>query len=597
MRCSDTTAKGGGVTATTITSTKGTGAFRLAWAASCTLLALIWAILLTPGTALAKGTYDLKAVDSYDRVPNTEVYIDRINGRKPDTIATSPKVSSVQKAWGDGRAYTQYHINDSGRYSASAPAKISNAIVLTYKDAGHDLAGRPVDLKMSIDMGWYTVGGSTSFVNVMNTPAEGGGAVELNSGTDSASSQVACSYDVHMEVSYKDGTPVTGRTQMYFYDIDQLGAFTEKWYAEAVELVDGFSRDVYVKNGTWLNRSDISSKGYIHNSTNASDWDGSNTDCVVFLEKGRGTFRWQGSSCSTGVMSKYTAAYPPVDEAPTKSVSASEVLPGDTVTFSVTQTLPYTASDNAAKTVTVTDVLDTYLSCNASDLRVMRGTTDVTGQWDCKVSGKTVTFTAKNTTDAWGELTFKIPATVSYGCPERTVTNTATVDVTTKTNTTIKKTSNEASFKVGVSPDAITVTKRVRAEDVDTVHGDPVFPFTVKVEAKGRDPYVIHRMVTLQDAGGSWYTGSFTLSAWDDLGLGRGNEGTVTVSEVPVSRFRLESVTGDTPGAAASGDKVVFTVGRRLDRDLAATFTNKKVTDAYFGHNAAATNVMVLPPQ
>ena len=172
--------------------------------------------------------------------------------------------------------------------------------------------------------------------------------------------------------------------------------------------------------------------------------------------------------------------------------------------------------------------------------------------------------------------------------------NTATVEVATKTNTTVRKTSNKSTFKVLASPDKITVTKRVRSSDIDVTHGQPTFPFMItfaRDEWTAGHPYTIYRMVTLQDAGDGWYTGSFTLSAWDDLNLGRGHSGTVTVSEIPVSRFRLESVTTD-PGGSTSGGKATFTVGDRLESDLSATFTNKKVTDAYFSHNACATNAM-----
>ena len=101
----------------------------------------------------------------------------------------------------------------------------------------------------------------------------------------------------------------------------------------------------------------------------------------------------------------------PTPPSPTKSTTTPTVAPGSTASFTVTQVVPATMSQNRYESISMSDELDAALDASKATVRVTLDGTDVSSNWQTQVSGRKVTATARST-EFSGTLKFAISAPV-----------------------------------------------------------------------------------------------------------------------------------------------------------------------------------------
>ena len=569
-------------------------------------VAAVAALVAAPAAARA---HTVTYVGSYDEAPATEAYLDRFDGRMPDEVAMAPQVG-VREV--DGGAL-RYYIDDTTYSPESAPRTVKDALRLTYRGAGTTVDGRSLDLTLSMDVTWShgstaTAGGLPTF---LRTPGISGCALDwegvsmapvAGQAWDSGRMRIGVSIQNRLEVTMGEtGEPYTGRILMWIRDLDQWagGPFAR----ETIELVSGFSDDVYVGDDTRLVRADLA-RGLFHPVDGAGD-DGSHTDFVAYMEGGSARFRWQGEECSTAFRSIYPQTYPPIADDPVydpvKSVAevggkapadpaSVTAMPGQAVTFEVEQALPYVVESNKPRVVSLVDDLDRRFDPATATVRVFQGETDVTDNWKVSVSGRRVTATAVDTGRAVLGHTFKITARLRTGVTG-TVLNKAVTTVVTRTQDSLEKTSNTVRVRVATVPRELAVVKRVRSADLLDAHGRPAFPIKVTVQgAKGALAELYG--ITSFDGGGTDVGDGWVAAEtrFDLTPFPPGEVASIAVEEVPVSRYRLASATGTGPWQRVGrGLRLSYDDVPDMER-LVCTLDNEKVVDRLFGHTAVAVN-------
>lgn len=578
------------------------------WAAAA---AVAVALAAAPATARA---HTVTYVGSYDEAPATEAYLDRFDGRMPDEVAMAPQVGVREVEGGALR----YYIDDTAYSPESAPRTVVDALRLTYRGAGTTLDGRPLDVTLSMDVSWShgsaaNAGGLPTF---LRTPGVSGCALDWDADSmppvegqawDASRMRIGVSIQNRLEVTLGDtGEPYAGRILTWIRDLDQWtgGPFAR----ETIELVSGFSDDVYVGDDTRLVRQDLA-RGVFHPVDGSGD-DGSHTDFVAYVEGGSARFRWQGEKCSTAFRSIYPQTYPPIADDPVydpvKSVaevggkapadtSSVTAMPGQAVTFEVEQALPYVVESNKPRVVSLVDDLDGRLDPATATVRVFQGGADVTDNWKVSVSGRRVTATAVDTGRAVLGHTFRITARLRTGVTG-TVLNKAVTTVVTRTQGSVEKTSNTVRVRVATVPRELAVVKRVRSADLLDAHGRPAFPIRVTVQGARGALAELYGIASFEDGGTDAGDGWVAVETWFDLTPFPPEQvASIVVEEVPVSRYRLASATGTGPwerverGLRLAYDDVPDTEG------LVCTLDNEKVVDRLFGHTAVAVNDLSMP--
>ncbi|WP_251157992.1 hypothetical protein [Caniella muris] len=578
------------------------------WAAAAAVAA---ALVAAPAAALA---HTVTYVGSYDEAPVTEAYLDRLDGRMPDEVAMAPQVG-VREV--DGGAL-RYYVDDTAYSPESAPRTVEDALRLTYRKAGTTVDGRSLDVTVSMDVTWSHGGAATAggLPTFLRTPGVSGCAFDWEAGSmppapgqawDSGRMRIGVSVQNRLEVTLSDtGRPYAGRILTWIRDLDQWtgGPFSR----ETIELVSGFSDDVYVGDDTRLVRADLA-RGLFHPVDGSGD-DGSHTDFVAYVEGGSARFRWQGEECSTAFRSIYPQTYPPIADDPVydpvKSVaevggkapadpSSVTAMPGQAVTFEVEQALPYVVESNKPRVVSIVDDLDGRFDPSTATVRVFQGGTDVTDNWKVTVSGRRVTATAVDTGRAVLGHTFRITARLRTGVTG-TVLNKAVTTVVTRTQGDVEKTSNTVRVRVATVPRGLTVVKRVRSADLLDAHGRPAFPIKVTVRGATGTIAELYGIASFEDGGTDAGDGRVAVETRFDLApFPPESVASIAVEEVPVSRYRLAAATGTGPwervdrGLTLSYDDVPD-MG-----ELVCTLDNEKVVDRLFGHTAVSVNDLSAP--
>ncbi|MEY8436606.1 isopeptide-forming domain-containing fimbrial protein [Atopobiaceae bacterium 24-176] len=584
---------------------------RALWGAAVAATAAT-ALLLVPKPAFA---YEVTYVDSYNDVPVTEAYLDRFDGRMPDEVTCSPSVKSRKISDGTVR----YYVDDTSYAPESAPKTVKDAMRIVYRKAGTTLDGRSLDVALSMDVTWSNKspeasGGLPTF---LRTPGVSGSALDWEAGSlvpvegqpwDSVKMSIGISIKNRLEVSLSDtGKPFEGRVLLWLRDLDQWtgGPFSR----ETIELLSGFSDDVYVGKNTRLARDDLA-RGLFRPVDGTGD-DGTRTDFVAFIEGGRAQLRWQGEECSTAFRSIYPETYPPIADDPVynpvKSVTAvsgkpvadpasATALPGQAVTFEVEQALPYVVESNKPQVVRFVDDLNSRFDPSTAKVKVFQGDKDVSDNWRVSVNGNRVMATALDTKKAVLGLTFQVTATLKNDA-SGTAVNQATTTVVTRTQQNVEKRSNAVRVKVASAPKELVVSKRVKASDLLAAHGMPSFPFKVTVHGAKGDLAVLYGLASFEgereDGGNGWAVAqaTFDLTPFNPTSIGA-----VVVEEVPVSRYRLLEATGK-GSWARSGRCLTLSYETVPDTSrLECTFINEKVVDRWFGHTASAVNDLSLEP-
>lgn len=579
------------------------------WALAVAFLVAGCALLGAPVPALA---HEVHYVDSYDDAPPTDAYFDHINGRYPDEVRTSQSVGTG--TWDGG---THYYVRDDGYVPESSPKTVRDAVSFVYKKAGTTVDGRPLDLVVSMDVTWAhwkeeNAGYCPAFLELNE---DGSSAFEWESlvcAKDGTFPGTSVQADKRNGVSIvnrltitesETGRPFEGRALLWFYDMDQW--WGGRYSRESIELLSGFADDIYVGGNTLLDKGVLDS-GLFQPAGRGGDVGGARTDAVVFTQGSQCRVRWQGESCTTYFTARYPSTYPEIadDEVyePQKSVAAiggrqgaTVGCAGERVEFEVSQFLPYVVEENKPAVTEFVDELDPRLDPATAEVRVFRQGEDVTDLWDVRVDGQTVHVASKDTREAVLDLLFKV-SVESRADAVGTLKNRATTHIKTRTEQDVVKNSNEVELRLRPRLGTLVIEKALYGTPVEA-HGTPVFPFVLDVSLTDGSEVSLGAWAVFDgdratDGDGATVADvSVDLSALDPWTIE-----TVRVREVPVSRYRLSSVSSPTKGASIEGGEAVFTVDGLESGDARVRFENGKVTDRLTSHNTMAVNVIGPPP-
>lgn len=254
---------------------------------------------------------------------------------------------------------------------------------------------------------------------------------------------------------------------------------------------------------------------------------------------------------------------------------------------------------------TVQDTLDSCLQFRSASVTTASGK-DVTDQFSIQNSQNTVTFTANTaflkTDEAYNDVTYYFRIKVTAG-------NTDTIEahghyrkneniyaIENKASRTIisdkmqdTQQTNSSWVKGGIPKEPtdgqITVTKRIREQDIIWAHGNPVFRFSVRGTDTNNLTHVYEDYVEFRK--GEYLTdGEYAILSCTFSNLPMGN---YTVSEKKTLRYVFESITAQTANVSLN-DRTGNVILNRNDKEAAVTFTNKKTRYDRYSHTDVVRN-------
>lgn len=182
---------------------------------------------------------------------------------------------------------------------------------------------------------------------------------------------------------------------------------------------------------------------------------------------------------------------------------------------------------------------------------------------------------------AWGSYYFQeVTPPVGYGLNDE--------PVRFSINALTANSVQQVSLRDPLDARTLTVTKRVKADDINFANGDPSFLFTMTGTDVNDVEHEYNRIVTFTEAYVQEHTGedgyvtqSVTFSGFP--------AGTYQVVEGETSRFELEGISdvvnGITDGTTVFFDMVAFDSG-------SCTFTNKTYESQWYSHTAGLSNIL-----
>lgn len=384
----------------------------------------------------------------------------------------------------------------------------SGSWVMTYSNAGYDIYGRNLDVRMTC---------TASFPDADYRPAEGMQLFSLAGGA-SCDAGVHVAVRIKIDVLDKSGNSVSGTFGIQFGDLD-VQCPDDHLYDEGVELVSGCGTEVWIgeaiseANGhnswdadspTEGQRMDVETHDG-HTLINAShDCGGLNDSSFSCICTSGAQLIWRGGNglgSSIGIRSS-TTVYPDLGN-PTKVGSpASASAAGGSYTFTITQTFPDVVSSNQANSIKLSDTFAKCLDVANASYSVTRtdangNQSNVTSNWTKSVSGQTLTLSAVNTGHGYATLkhvfTVTIPIRKSYDfCDSQLYfagtalcfSNTASISVTPRTGSSVTKTTNTITNDVtGVVTPTILLQKGDTDRGAGKAQGDTTLAgATYKVE-------------------------------------------------------------------------------------------------------------------
>ena len=249
-------------------------------------------------------------------------------------------------------------------------------------------------------------------------------------------------------------------------------------YRETLKFTTGFDSKFYVRTNSVLEISDNNTK---YTATEATDNDNGQTGqkgheystVVAYQTSNKSTIEWWGSNAGTEFFPLNYSN--PVAPAPTKAVDKKYKKVGENVTYTVSQFFPITISENAPKSIVLTDEFDKKLDISNIQYQVLNEEgTDVSTSWKKEVSGQkvTLTYNGSNIIEVGGNYKFKFskikvlePDSTYETVTEeniiyRSIPNKATVTITPKTGSATPKQTNVVNVLV-TGEGAIKLTKEV----------------------------------------------------------------------------------------------------------------------------------------
>lgn len=416
------------------------------------LLPLILLVALTIGTVFAAeeayaSTLSVSKVSSTSKVPSSG-YSDQIYWLS--VSSTSSKVtytvgdSKLQLLASEEVAGTTYNkvLRTKSKYSYSSSnswtfgsGASDPAFTIYVTKAGYTSDGQYVDLKVtfnSIKLQFLKKASLSYYINFFAS----------NNITKSLWLFVNDVGNARIDVTYTiyyTGTTTKVKNYAfgwYVYDIDEpdkrtlngsISTSYSRTYAESILFYSGFGSKLYLSTSTYLTKSSVDYGSY----DDCTKLVGSKTDSstfksgfVTYITSGSWRFIWWGSQCGTKIgLSEFSPEEVPIDS-PVKTVDKEEADLGDTLTYTITETIPYTIEQtlsgddgNTYSKIVLTDTLDDAFDPDTVSVTVYRENTlkgtskkSDTSNWTVKVSGQKVTVTANDPTDVGGNYTFVISA-------------------------------------------------------------------------------------------------------------------------------------------------------------------------------------------
>ena len=415
---------------------------------------------LIPGVARADTVTRVNNSDELLNSVGGDVYITNppsaANGQYWDgggwrNVNTVPKDSTKGKmgtsvslgngwkfGWWDGKwggSYAVWRNNDEG---LNWDGKVYPGFKMRFNDIGYTKTGEHVDVIFDFNqiyvwryekqkLTWYT---PFEITNNFGIQLAAEGELSYNPG-------ISSTYTTRF---VKRGTDqlidASNEVDLLYWDIDQPAPKTRDQeqssifnvnsyigttdWRESIWKVSGYKEEAITLKDAWLeikaNEAGIPNAAFLSKISDGGNSGASVNHSVVVLKSGpEFVTQWRGWSCSTGMgFDTIVKVYPkwsdPVKDPPTQVKKRGEVAE-----FNVKQTFPFVADSNKAKSIVMTDTLDAALDASKAEVKVYKGTDDVTDNWTISVSGQTVTATAKNTGHGYveGEHTFKIRVPVS----------------------------------------------------------------------------------------------------------------------------------------------------------------------------------------
>lgn len=251
------------------------------------------------------------------------------------------------------------------------------------------------------------------------------------------------------------------------------------------------------------------------------------------------------------------------------------------------------------------DTLDSCLQFQSASVTTASGK-DVTDRFSIQNVRNTVTFTANTaflkTDEAYNDVTYYFRIKVTAGNNDtieahghyRKNENIYTIEnkasrtiISDKMQDTQQTNSSWVKGEIPKEPTdgQITVTKRIREQDITWAHGNPVFRFSVR----GTDTSDITHMYEdyVEFRKGEYLTdGEYAVISCTFTNLPMGK---YTVSEKKTLRYVVESITAQTSNVSLN-DRNGIAVLDRNNKVAAVTFTNKKTRYDRYSHTDVVRN-------
>lgn len=254
---------------------------------------------------------------------------------------------------------------------------------------------------------------------------------------------------------------------------------------------------------------------------------------------------------------------------------------------------------------TMQDTLDPCLQFRSASVTTALGK-DVTNQFSIQNIQNTVTFTANaaflKTEEAYNDVTYYFRIKVTAGNNDtieahghyRKNENIYTIEnkasrtiISDKMQDTQQTNSSWVKGEIPKEPTdgQITVTKRIREQDIIWAHGNPVFRFIIRGTDTNDITHIYEDYVEFKK-GEYLRDGEYAVMSCTFTNLPMGK---YTVSEKKALRYIFESITAQTPNVSLN-DRTGNVILNRNNKEAAVTFTNKKTRYDRYSHTDVIRN-------
>lgn len=344
-------------------------------------------------------------------------------------VFVNPSALSYNNAtidYGSGWSHwTETSLNDEwkgeyiGRAGCASHSMINAPLTVTWKNAGYTSTGQTVGFRLKITSIWISNFDSREENRLWGTNAGWDAFLYWWNGDGMpyfASLDTSKSMEFTIEIIDSSGNRLNYPFRWSFVDLDVTsdglgtpgkyctkynGTYNDNIYAEGVVITGGVSH-TYLTNPSYINQTVLSDSGntwfYGTRDTESNNVDDRRAGFACYAPNGYISGSWRGTRCATGLCGNVYSGRITEMQSPIKSTTSDIVNEGDNVVFNIDQMFPVVPNEAKASSITFSDTLDAaFAAPTTSSLRIYRGSTDVTSNWNISVSGQTITATAKDT--------------------------------------------------------------------------------------------------------------------------------------------------------------------------------------------------------